>query len=332
MFRNREIKTECIVDAAAAVLFAAAGFFVHPLCGVLLLVLGAGLTALHLYLGRKRYAAIARLAARIDNVLHAAAPEPIEESDEGELAILSDEIHKMTVRLREQNDRLLEDKRLLSDAIADLFHQMRTPLTAMNLTVTLLADESLPQEQRIQYLRELKQQLSRLQWMAETLLKLSKLDANTVRFVPETLSAKDFIEQAAEPLLIPMELKELTYTADCGEAMLTADRAWTAEAIGNILKNAMEHTPVGGRVSVQAEETPLYCRITVRDSGPGFAAEDLPHLFERFYRGKQAKESSIGIGLALAREIVASQNGTIVAKNADTGGAVFVITFYKSVV
>ena len=330
MFRNREIRIEWIIDVAATALLAAAGFFVHPLCGVLLLVLGTGLTALHLYLGRRRYRAIAKLSERIDDVLHAAVPEPIEESDEGELAILSDEIRKMTVRLREQNDRLLADKRLLSDAIADLFHQMRTPLTAMNLTVTLLADETLPQEKRIRYLHELKQQLARMQWMTETLLKLSKLDANTVRFAPETLSVKTLIEQAAEPLLIPMELKELTYTADCGDAALTADRAWTAEALGNILKNAMEHTPVGGTIRVQAEETPLYCRITVRDSGPGFAAEDQPHLFERFYRGSQATENSIGIGLALAREIVASQNGTIVAKN--DGGAVFVITFYKSVV
>ena len=232
MFRNREIRIEWIIDVAATALLAAAGFFVHPLCGVLLLVLGAGLTALHLYLGRRRYRVIAKLSERIDDVLHAAVPEPIEESDEGELAILSDEIRKMTVRLREQNDRLLADKRLLSDAIADLFHQMRTPLTAMNLTVTLLADETLPQEKRIRYLHELKQQLARMQWMTETLLKLSKLDANTVRFAPETLSVQTLIEQAAEPLLIPMELKELTYTADCGEAMLTADRAWTEAKAG----------------------------------------------------------------------------------------------------
>ena len=331
MFRNREIRTECILDAVATALVSAAGFFVHPLAGALLLLLGGGLTALHLFLGRKRYHAIAALSEQIDEVLHAECPAPIESSDEGELAILSDEIHKMTVRLTEQNDLLRSDKQLLSDSIADLFHQMRTPLTAMHLLVTLLKDEELPTERRVQYLRELKQQLSRMQWMTETLLKLSKLDADAVRFAPEPTPIRALIDQAADPLLIPMELKGIALTVEPGDATVTADRTWTAEALTNLLKNATEHTPPGGTVSVTAEETPLYARITVRDSGPGFSEEDKAHLFERFYRGSSATESSIGIGLALARQIIAGQNGTIVAKNAETGGAMFIVTFYKSV-
>ena len=330
MFRNREIRTECIIDAAATVVLGAAGFFVHPLAGALLLVLGGGLTALHLYLGRKRYAKIAALTDRIDRVLHAAEPTPIEGSDEGELAILSAEIEKMTVRLKEQNDCLLRDKRMLSDAIADLFHQMRTPLTSMNLLVTMLSEEDLPAEKRIRYLRELKQQLSRIQWMAETLLKLSKLDADAVRFQPEPTPVKDLVELAAEPLLIPMELKGITFTVEDGGAQVSADRAWTAEALSNILKNGLEHTPAGGTIRVTAEETPLFCRITVRDSGSGFSKEDRAHLFERFFRGSGAAENSVGIGLALAREIIANQNGTVTAHS--DNGACFIVTFYKSVV
>ena len=331
MFRNSEIRTECIIDAAATAVLAAAGFFVHPLAGVLLLALGGGLTALHLLLGRKRYARIAALTARVDRVLHEAVPTPIEGSEEGELAILSDEIRKMTVRLKEQSDRLTADKVFLSDAIADLFHQMRTPLTSMNLLAELLKDETLPEERRIRYLHELKQQLSRMQWMTETLLKLSKLDANTVRFAPEPMPVGTLIDLAAEPLLIPMELKNIAFTVDDGNAQLTADRAWTAEALSNILKNGLEHTPEGGEIRVTAEETPLFTRITVRDSGPGFSKEDLARLFERFYRGSSASVGSIGIGLALARQIVVGQNGTVVAKNAENGGAQFVITFYKAV-
>lgn len=330
MFRNREIRIEWFFDAAATVVFGAAGFFVHPLAGVLLLVLGGALTFLHLKLGRRRFSEIAALTERIDRVLHAAEPTPIEGSEEGELAILSAEIEKMTVRLKEQNDRLLADKEMLSDAIADLFHQMRTPLTSMNLLVTMLAEEDLPTEKRIRYLRELKQQLSRIQWMAETLLKLSKLDANTVRFVPEPTPVRELIDLAAEPLLIPMELKEIAFTVEDNGAQVAADRAWTAEALSNILKNGMEHTPEGGTIRVNAKETPLFTRITVRDSGPGFSEEDRAHLFERFYRGSSASENSIGIGLALARQIVAGQNGTVAAHNEN--GACFVITFYKSVV
>lgn len=329
MFRNREIKIECLIDAAATVVLSAAGFFVHPLAGALLLLLGGGLTALHLLLGRKRYAAIAKLTEKIERVLHETNPAPIEGSEEGELAILSSEIRKMTERLKEQNDRLLADKRLLSDAIADLFHQMRTPLTSMNLLLELLSDENLPPERRLRYLRELKQQLSHIQWMAETLLKLSKLDADAVRFAPETMTVKELIELAAEPLLIPMELKDVSFTVEDGDATLTADRAWTAEALSNILKNGMEHTPPGGALCVNAFESPLLTRITIRDNGPGFSEEDRARLFERFYRGSNAQESSIGIGLALAREIIAGQNGTVAAHN--DGGACFTVTFYKSV-
>lgn len=329
MFRNREIKIECLFDAAATVALSVAGFFVHPLAGALLLLLGGGLTVLHLLLGRKRYAAIAELTERIDRVLHETDPVPIEGSDEGELAILSSEIRKMTVRLREQNDLLVADKRLLSDAIADLFHQMRTPLTSLNLLLTMLSDEDLPPDRRLRYLREMKQQLSHIRWMAETLLKLSKLDADAVRFAPEPMTVKELVDLAAEPLLISMELKGVVFTVEDGGATLKADRAWTAEALSNILKNGMEHTPSGGVLQVNAFETPLLTRITIRDNGPGFSEEDRARLFERFYRGSNAQKSGVGIGLALAREIIAEQNGTVAAHN--DNGACFTVTFYKTV-
>ena len=129
MFRNKALTIEWIVDLAATVLFAVAGFFVHPVAGALLLALGAGLCGFHLYLNRKRYGAIAALSRSIDRILHGQNRVLTEGSEEGELAILHSEIGKMTVRLRTQTDQLLADKRLLSDAIADLFHQIRTPLT-----------------------------------------------------------------------------------------------------------------------------------------------------------------------------------------------------------
>ena len=331
MFRNRELKIEWIIDAALTVLLSAAGFFVHPLAGVLLLVLGGGLTALHLFLGRRRYARIEALSKSVDRVLHEQDRILITDSEEGELAILTAEIRKMTVRMKEQTEQLKDDKRLLSDAIADLFHQIRTPLTSMNLIVSLLSEDDLPPERRLRYLHELKQQLMRIQWITETLLKLSKLDAETVRFRPEPIAAKELIEQAAEPLAIRMELKDIAFAIEDDGAVLSVDRAWTVEALSNILKNCMEHTPEGGKITARVEESPVFCRITISDTGTGFDPEDLAHIFERFYRGKNAADDSIGIGLALSREVIAAQGGTIVAKNADTGGAQFVITFYKAV-
>ncbi len=331
MFRNKELKTEIIIDAAATAVLAAVGFFVHPLAGALLLLLGVGLTALHLLHGRRRYAKIDALSKSIDRVLHEQDRILIADSDEGELAVLTSEIRKMTVRLKEQSDRLAAEKQLLSDAIADLFHQMRTPLTAMNLLVSMLAEEDLPDEKRLRYLRELKTQMERICWIAETLLKCSKLDANSVRFAPETLTAAELIDAAVEPLRVPMELKGIAFSAADNGAALHVDRAWTVEALANILKNATEHTPAGGAVRVEAEETALYTRITVRDTGAGFAPDELGHVFERFWRGRQASNDSIGIGLALSRQIIAEQGGTVTAKNADGDGAQFVITFYKTV-
>ena len=330
MFRNRELKTECIIDAAITVILAVTGIFVHPLAGVLLLVLGGGLTALHLWLGYRRYQRIDALSKSIDRVLHDEDRALIADSEEGELAILSSEIRKMTVRLQEQNGKLKDDKRMLSDAIADLFHQIRTPLTSMNLPVSMLSEDDLTAEQRLRYVHEMRQQLSRIQWITETLLKLSKLDAETVRFRPEPVGAAALVEQAAEPLRIRMELTDTAFTVE-GDAEMQVDRAWTAEALSNILKNCMEHTPEGGRISVFIEDSPVLSRIMIRDTGTGFDPEDLAHIFERFYRGKNAADDSIGIGLALSREVIAAQGGTIVAKNADTGGAQFVITFYKAV-
>ena len=331
MLRNRELKIECIIDAAATVVLAVAGLFVHPLAGVLLLLLGTGLTVLHLRHGQRRYARIEALSNSIDRVLHGDDGMRIAESEEGELAILTAEIRKMTVRLTEQNEQLTRDKRMLSDAIADLFHQIRTPLTSMNLLVSLLSKDDLPPEKRLRYLHEFKEQLSRIQWITETLLKLSKLDAQTARFHPEPVAARTLIEHAAEPLRIRMELKDVALEIQDDGAALSVDREWTEEALSNILKNCMEHTPSGGRITVTTVDSPILCRITVCDTGAGFDAEDLGHVFERFYRGKNAADDSIGIGLAFSREVIASQNGTVVAKNAENGGAQFVITFYKSV-
>ena len=140
----------------------------------------------------------------------------------------------------------------------------------------------------------------------------------------------ELIDRAAAPLSIPLELRGLQLAVSCSSESLTADPVWTAEAIGNLLKNSMEHTPPGGTITVTAEHTALYTAITVEDTGCGFDEADLPHLFERFYKGKNASASSYGIGLALARTIIAAQNGTIQAMNTGTG-AKFLIKFYHQV-
>ena len=279
---------------------------------------------------RKRQERLRELSVQLDQLLHNGTPLPISEYCEGELSILANQLQKVTLRLQESAEQSQSDKQALAQSLADISHQLRTPLTAMNLTAVMLREPGLSEQRRITLSRQLQTLLNRTDWLVESLLKLSKLDAGTVELRQEVVSLRELIQRSAAPLSIPMELRDVRLTVTCGDEAITCDTVWTAEALGNLLKNCVEHTPPGGTISVTAQETALYTAITVEDSGPGFDPVDIPHLFERFYRGKDAAETSYGIGLALARTIVTAQNGTIQAMNTGTG-AKFVIKLYKGV-
>lgn len=328
--KNAELRKELLICAAAALSLAGLGLLISPLCALLMLGTGLLFTGFHLLFARRRYDEIAELSRSVDRVLHG-QDQLLEDNAEGELAILRSEIAKMTLRLKESADRLRDEKQELTRALADISHQLRTPLTSMNLTVSLLADAA-EEDRRLRLTRELKRSLERIDWLVETLLKLSKLDAGVVVFEPETVTAAALTERAVQNLQIAMELRGLRFVLDAQDAALTVDPAWTAEALGNVLKNCVEHTPAGGTISVTARQTPIFTELCVTDTGPGIDPEDLPRLFERFYRGKQADENSIGIGLALSRQIVAAQNGTLQAANRPEGGASFTMRFYVGTV
>lgn len=289
-------------------------------------------TVIHAITNVRRYRAIARLSSSIDRILHGQDEILFTDSREGELAILTSEVTKMTVRLREQTDALAADKVRLTDAIADISHQLRTPLTSMNLTVSLLSEDGLSDERRLRLTRDLSRSLRRIDWLIDALLKISKIDSGTVGFRSERVSVAELIRRAAAPLMIPMELRgqEIRVHADSEE--YTGDMQWSVEAIGNILKNCVEHTPEGGSIEISSTENALFTEIVISDSGAGFTPGDIPHLFERFYRGKNADAASVGIGLALARTVIAAQNGTVAASNGKNGGAQFTVRFYKNIV
>ena len=326
--RNPEFRRELLAYGIVTVLLSLTGLAFHPACGGLLLLSGVLLSAAHWFFARRRYRQMERLAQRLDRILHGQGTVLIAESREGELSILESELQKMTVRLKEQSDRLTADKIRLTDAMADISHQLRTPLTAMNFTVSLL-EEGDPHRRRI-LIRDLKRQLERTGWLAETLLKLSKLDAGTVAFRQDRVLVRDLVEKASAPLRIAMELRGQTLETDTGSAAFTGDLDWTAEALGNLLKNCMEHARE--TIRVRAVETALYTEICVEDDGPGFHREDIPRLFDRFYRGQGAAADSAGIGLAFSRSVLAAQNGTVAAGNLPGGGARFTVRFYKGVV
>lgn len=313
-----------------------------------------------------RYGEIGRLAAEVDAVLHAhASSRDLDFSDyrEGDVAILRNELAKMVSALRDASERARRERGALAEALADVSHQIRTPLTAAMLMLPRIERAKGADRNRI--LRELEQLLERTGWLVAVLLKLAKADSGTLRMNAQPVDVLAVVGEALAPLELPLDLHGITCELRVASgAAFKGDAAWTAEALGNILKNCMEHTPDGGTITVEAAEDAVATRIRIVDSGPGIAADDLPHVFERFYRGRAdavrtgaggvgaadadaadadavgaggmsapaRTPQGFGIGLALAQSLVQAQGGALRAGNAAGGGAQFDVTFPKGVV
>ena len=334
-FRNQEIRKQIIISLLLLIFTGGIGFYLFPdnRAGIAYAFWCClAMCLLWLIFTKMRYSHLKNLAADADRMLHGERNLNFTNYQEGELAILANEVEKLLWRLTEQSDNLLKEKRYLSDSLADISHQLRTPLTSLHLLLTRLQEaEDEREKRRLAY--EGAQLLGRVDWLVNALLKISKIDAGTAVFAKERVDAEALVEKALKPLSIPMELREQAVVREMEDrAGFTGDAAWTVEALGNILKNCMEHTGQGGTLWIRASENYLYTEFQIEDNGSGIDPEDLPHLFERFYKGKNASDSSVGIGLALSRMIVCAQNGTLKAENRAEGGARFTMRFYKGVV
>ncbi len=293
------------------------------------LILGLAMMSIYIVSSYFHYKRISNISAEIDAILHGSNELLTDCNSEGELSLLRSEIYKMTVRLREQSQRLNADKIYLADSLADISHQIRTPLTAINILLTMLTSPDTSHERRRQLIQELQELLSRIDQLITVLLKISKLDAGAIGFRQDNCLLSELIDNASRPLLIPMELRcqQLITEAD---GSFTGDMQWMCEAVGNIIKNCTEHTPEGGTIRITASENTIYSEIIISDTGRGISANDLPHIFERFYKGSDSGEKSFGIGLSLARMIISAHNGTVKAENVSSGGARFTVRLYKS--
>ena len=245
-------------------------------------------------------------------------------SEEDEFSRLEDEIYKTVTFLYQTRENAVETKHEFSENLSNIAHQIRTPITAISLSV-----QTMKRNGDGKALGQIQKQLFRLTRLEEALLVLSRIDAGTLLFKQEKTDVFTLLVLSADNLQelfseagVGVDIPEL------GEMAVTADLDWTMEAVMNLMKNCMEHNP-GGTIHCTYEQNPIYTEILIWDEGEGFAKEDIPHLFERFYRGKHAASGGIGIGLALAKEIVERQNGTIRAKNRRSGGACFEIRFYS---
>ncbi|MDE7323182.1 MAG: HAMP domain-containing histidine kinase [Lachnospiraceae bacterium] len=329
MIRNKEIRQIAIFFFVIAFISSIIGFKVSMAAGILELV-SSGILGTGFYLFTKaRYRRIARLSEQIDMVLHNDEHIYISEADEGELSILQSEIVKMTLRIREQNDALRKEKKHLADSLADISHQLRTPLTSVNIILSLLEKDTDKKEQKAM-IREAGELFGQMDFLLASLLKLSRLDAGIVVFKKEQINVSSLVSVSLRPFLISMELHNIQVLAEIPEKIeISGDFRWLSEAFQNIIKNSIESVGNNGIIKIICEDNPLFTEIIFHDDGDGFEEEDLPHLFARFYRGKDADATGYGIGLALCRSIIMRQGGTITARNHPQGGAVFSVRFLK---
>lgn len=343
------IVTASINEAASMVTSGASDASATLFAAICTFVTGLIVTVIFIILTNRRYRALANMAANLDRVLAGERDIRLRDMSEGELAILSSEIDKVIARLNLTVDELQAEKLALSDALADISHQLKTPLTSIAISTELIRDRLSARgdsEDLVERLRLIQTLQARVEDLVSALLKLARIDAGVIKLVCGDVDARELVRKSFEPLAIAFDIADVRFSADVQDgASYEGDLTWSVEALENILKNCMEHTPAGGCVSARVTEDVLACRIRIEDTGPGIAESDLPHIFERFYRGSrdanaapsEVNPAGVGIGLALSKSLVTAQGGTLTAENlrdenGNVTGAAFNLVFFKTVV
>lgn len=274
-------------------------------------------------------ASISSISKYINRLLNKDYSLDIIDNDEGSLSALKNDIYKITVMLKEQNEVLKQDKMHLANNLADISHQLKTPLTSMLIMSDLLENDDLSKENQKKYLDVIRSQLKRIEWLVSSLLKMAKLDAKTVEFKKELVYADDLILKAVEPVNMLMKEKQQRFILTGDNPMLKIDINWTSEALLNIIKNCCEHTAPLGTIQAEIFDSVMYTEIIISDNGEGISNKDLPFIFERFYRASKSNTDSVGIGLAMSYSILTNQDATVHVKSKLNVGTAFSIRFYK---
>ena len=331
MIRRKEIKLVLLIQVLLLGILYGLSIFEKISKDTFVLVLGTlvfcnTLFFLILYIESKK---IEKLSIDMNRILNGDYSIDIKDYEEGDISNLKNDIYKMTIKLREQTEQSRKDKKYLEEILSDISHQLKTPLTSMYVINDLfLEDKDMEPVVRREFLIKNKNQLERIEWLVTSLLKMSRLDSGTETMKKRKVKASELIESVVEPLKIPIELKSQILKIEYKKnPTLFIDPNWTREAFVNILKNAHEHTEEDGILKIIVDETPIYFEFIISDTGCGISKEDLPHIFERFYKGKENKES-IGIGLHMAKKIIMLQQGDIKATS-NKKGTTFEIKFYK---
>lgn len=255
----------------------------------------------------------------------------IEENSEDELSKLRNELYKTTILLRETAENSKKESENLSVSLADISHQLKTPITSIRIMIDNLCDNpDMDHDTRNEFLKIISNQIEWISSLVISLLKLSKFDSGVIEMSDKTINAKKLINEVTQNLSILLEVKNIEIVVDSPEeAEFVADYKWQLEAITNIVKNAIEHTDENKKIYITVENTNLFLKIIIKDEGYGIDKEDLKHIFERFYKSKNSSDESIGIGLSLAKAIIEKDNGYITVDSKVGEGTTFTIKYLK---
>lgn len=270
------------------------------------------------------------IAKRIERINLGDYSLQIDRNSEDELSLLDNQIYRTAVKFREQAENSRKDKENLQKSLSDISHQLKTPLTSIIVMVeNILDDDDMPLEIRREFLNDIKHNTNTISFLVQSLLKLSKLDAEAVKFRYEQVEVKSIVDECIKNTAVMAEILGVRLETDCNDIILDCDRKWLCEAITNIIKNCIEHSH-NGNIKITAEQNKLYTKISIKDNGSGITKEDLPHIFERFYKGKNSSDDSVGIGLSLAKTIIEKQGGYISVSSELNKGSEFVIKFFNN--
>ena len=255
----------------------------------------------------------------------------IEENTEDELSNLTNELYKITIMLKEQAELSKKDKNVLQRSLEDISHQIKTPLTSISIMLDNIKENpQMDLHTRQEFIYEISRQIEWINWLVISLLKLSKLDSNTVDFKHEEINAENLINNVIKNLAIPLDIKQQSVIVTGNNETFIGDYNWELEASTNIVKNCIEHTPENKKIYINCEKNNFNTKIVIRDEGNGIDREDIKHIFERFYKGKNSSENSVGIGLELSKSIIEKDNGYILCTSEVGKGTTFEIKYIRN--
>lgn len=298
---------------------------------ILLGVFGIGLLFIFILYNHKKDRKLVEITNYIEQINQENYSLDIDDNTEDELSILKNEIYKTTIMLKEVAENARNQELSLKNSLEDISHQLKTPLTSIMIMLDNIIDTpEMDKQTREEFIKDCKKEITNIHFLVQALLKLSKFDANTIQYHNRTVLVKDLIQEAKDKVAVLCDLKNVDIQVQGNDTdTIYCDDRWQVEAITNLLKNAVEYSENAGKIEVNYVQNKLYTQIEIRDYGKGIDSSDLPHIFERFYKGINSSKDSVGIGLALAKKIIEKNNGNVLVESELGKGTEFVIQYFS---